>query len=52
MHQFQCDYTGGCCPEILEKLVHTNPLELPGYCEDSICAEAESLILKIAGLSP
>lgn len=52
MHQFQCDYTGGCCPEILEKLVHTNPLELPGYCEDSICAEAESLILKKAGLSP
>ena len=18
MYQFQCDYTGGCCPEILE----------------------------------
>ena len=51
MYQFQCDYTGGCCPEILEKLVQTNPLELPGYCEDSLCAEAESLILKKAGLN-
>ena len=51
MYQFQCDYTGGCCPEILEKLVQTNPLELLGYCEDSLCAEAESLILKKAGLN-
>lgn len=51
MYQFQCDYTGGCCPQILEKLVQTNPLELPGYCEDSLCAEAENLILKEAGLT-
>ncbi len=51
MYQFQCDYTGGCCRRILEKLVQTNPLELPGYCEDSLCAEAESLILKKAGLN-
>lgn len=51
MYQFQCDYTGGCCQEILEKLVQTNPLELPGYCEDSLCAEVESIILKKTGLN-
>ena len=51
MYQFQCDYTGGCCPQILKKLVQTNSLELPGYCEDSLCEEAGCLILGKAGLS-
>lgn len=51
MRLFQCDYTGGCHPEILNTLTSTNSLSLPGYCEDELCLEAEKLILKASGLS-
>ncbi len=51
MHLFQCDYTGGCHPEILKALASTNSLPLPGYCEDVFCLEAERLILNACGLS-
>lgn len=51
MRLFQCDYTGGCHPEILKTLASTNSLSLPGYCEDDLCLEAEKLILKASGLS-
>lgn len=45
MYQFQCDYIGGCFPEILKKLVETNSEELSGYCSDIHCQRAERLIL-------
>ena len=51
MYQFQCDYTGGCLPEILKLLTETNNEELPGYCEDQICKEASSLLLNACSLT-
>ncbi len=50
MHQFQCDYTGGCLPEVFEALAKTNNDVLPGYCEDDCCKKAEKLILEASQL--
>ena len=50
MHLFQCDYTGGCLPELLEAINKTNDLSLPGYGEDSLSDEAKQLILRNSGL--
>ena len=38
MIYFNCDYTEGCHPKILERLSETNFLQTPGYGEDEICA--------------
>lgn len=46
MIQFQCDYTEGGHPLILEKLVETNLEQTKGYGEDPHCEHARSLIRK------
>lgn len=48
IRQFQCDYTGGCLPEILEMMMKTNQEVQAGYCEDDYCQKAEHLILEAA----
>lgn len=45
-HQFQCDYIAGCHPRVLEALVKTNFIEVPGYGEDMFCQQAAELIRK------
>ena len=50
MLQFQCDYTEGCHPRILEALQHTNMEQTPGYGMDSYCARARERILAECGL--
>ena len=42
MIYFNCDYTEGCHPKILERLSETNRLQTPGYSEDAICASARA----------
>lgn len=37
---FQCDYAEGACPEILERLAHTNLEQTLGYGEDIYCEQA------------
>lgn len=51
MEMFQCDYTGGCHPAILDLLKNSNELVQPGYCEDEFCEKAEKEILKTCHLS-
>lgn len=49
MIQFQCDYSEGAHPSILEKLVRTNFEQTPGYGEDEYCNMAASLIRNLCG---
>ena len=49
MIQFQCDYTEGCHPKILEKLTATNLEQTPGYGEDKYCAAAAEKIRTLCG---
>ena len=44
MYRFECDYTEGAHPKILEALAATNLEQTPGYGEDSHCANARRLI--------
>lgn len=44
MIRFNCDYSEGCHPAILEALVRTNMEQTPGYGEDSYCENAAALI--------
>lgn len=44
---FQCDYTEGAHPKILERLVETNMEQTVGYSEDAYCAQAAEKIRKI-----
>ena len=37
MLYFNCDYTEGCHPRILEKLAETNLTQTVGYGEDEYC---------------
>ena len=43
---FECDYTEGACPEIMNRLVETNYMQTPGYGEDVICDSARAKIRK------
>ena len=43
-YQFQCDYIAGCTPQIMNALLRHNLTEVPGYCEDMFCKEAEAKI--------
>ena len=43
MYCFNSDYTEGCHPAILEKLVATNMEQTTGYGMDSYCDEAREL---------
>ncbi len=49
MIQFQCDYTEGCHPKILEALTRTNFEQTPGYGEDAYCAAAAEKIRRLCG---
>ncbi len=44
MIRFNCDYSEGCHPAILEALTKTNMEQTPGYGEDAHCAHAAALI--------
>ncbi len=44
MIYFNCDYSEGAHPLILEKLAQTNLEQLPGYGQDTYCAQAAELI--------
>ena len=44
MIQFQCDYSEGAHPRILERLVQTNLEQTVGYGEDQYCGRARDLI--------
>ena len=46
MIRFNSDYTEGCHPAILEKLVETNMVQTAGYGEDEYCKQAGDLIRK------
>lgn len=44
MLRFECDYTEGCIPEILEAIQKENHTQLPGYSEDRICDRARARV--------
>ena len=44
MIRFNCDYSEGAHPGILEKLTLTNLEQLPGYGQDIYCRQAADLI--------
>ncbi|MCR6699533.1 low specificity L-threonine aldolase [Escherichia coli] len=46
MLRFDCDYTEGAHPKILEKLTITNYEQTIGYGEDQYCREAANIIKK------
>lgn len=45
MIRFNCDYSEGAAPQILERLAATNLDQTPGYGEDDYCRQAARLIL-------
>lgn len=44
MLRFECDYTEGCIPEILDAIARENHTQLQGYSEDPICDRARAKI--------
>ena len=44
MYQFQCDYSEGAHPRILERMVQTNFEQTVGYGEDQYCAAAREAV--------
>jgi threonine aldolase len=44
MIRFECDYTTGAHPKILEALVNTNGEACPGYGEDAHCQRAAAML--------
>lgn len=44
MIRFNCDYSEGAHPRILERMVETNYDQMPGYGEDPICDQAADYI--------
>lgn len=51
MVRFNCDYSEGAHPKVLEKLVHTNLEQTAGYGEDPYCQKAADLIREKCGRS-
>lgn len=49
MIQFQCDYSEGAHPRIMERMMQTNFEQTPGYGEDHYCEMARKLIQKACG---
>lgn len=49
MYQFQCDYSEGAHPRILEKMLQTNLQQTVGYGEDQYCEAAREVIRKAVG---
>lgn len=48
MISFKCDYEEGACPEVMNRLVETNLVKTPGYCDDSYCQSAADKIRRKA----
>ena len=46
---FQCDYTEGAHPKIMERLMETNLEQTVGYGEDDYCRQAAEKIKKLCG---
>lgn len=49
MIYFHNDYSEGCHPKLLERLIATNDIQTPGYGEDVYCAQAATMIRKLCG---
>lgn len=49
MLYFNCDYTEGAHPRILERMLNTNMEQTVGYGEDQYCEQARELIRKECG---
>ena len=49
MIYFNNDYSEGCHPAVLEKLVNTNMIQTPGYGMDPFCTEAAQKIKSLCG---
>lgn len=49
MLRFECDYTEGCIPEILEAISRENHTQLCGYSEDVICDRARAKVKALCG---
>ena len=50
MLRFECDYSEGAHPKILERLLETNLEQTPGYGKDEHCERAKTLIRQACGL--
>ena len=49
MLRFECDYTEGCIPEILDAIAKENHTQLCGYSEDPVCDRAKAKIKALCG---
>lgn len=49
MIRFNCDYSEGAHPKVLEKLSETNFIQTEGYGEDPYCRKAAGIIRKLCG---
>lgn len=49
MIRFECDYSEGAHPKILEQLIATNMVQTIGYSEDRYCTKAKTLIRNACG---
>ena len=49
MIRFECDYTEGCIPEILEAIARENHTQLKGYSEDTISERVKQQIRTLCG---
>lgn len=49
MIRFECDYTEGAHPKILDALVRTNSVQTPGYGADDYCETARKIIRLACG---
>ena len=49
MLRFECDYTEGCIPEILDAIARENHTQLSGYSEDEICSRARQKVKALCG---
>ncbi len=49
MLNFECDYSEGCHPSILERLAATNMEQTVGYGCDAYCEQARNLIRELCG---
>lgn len=49
MIRFECDYTEGAAPQLLQRIVDTNFEQTPGYSEDCYCDSAREKIRAACG---
>ena len=50
MLHFECDYTEGAHPAVIEKICSTNMEQTCGYANDMYCEDARSLIRQLVGI--